>query len=146
MAAGVDLLGSSDVQYPQRLPNLYVAGSITSANGTTPVTCFTAPALQGYYIQELGMQLSPNSIIAAAGTVNLFFADSNFGTFFNLVWFIPQNAPIPQQQSINRQTNGPGFYWSSKVPATSVTFNTDTALTGGSVRWFIRYGITKYFG
>ena len=144
MSKGTDLMGSADKMYPARVGNLYVAGTITSANGTTPVTCFSGSP--GYVITELGMQLSPDVIIATAGTVNMFFADSNFGTFFNLVWFVPQTAPTPQQQSINRQTNGPGFYWSAKVASTNVTFNIDKALTGGAVRWFVRYALTNILG
>lgn len=144
MSKGTDLLGSGDILYPARVANLYVPGTITSANGTTPVSCFTAP--QGYYIMELGMQLSPDITIGTAGTVNMFFADSQDGTFFNLVWLVPSTAPAKTQVTINRQTNGPGFYWSAKHSGSSVTFATDTALTAGSVRWFIRYGLTRIIG
>lgn len=144
MAHSIDYVGSGDIKYPARVGNLYVAGTITSANGTTPVTLFTGAP--GYFITELGMQLSPNITIGTAGTVNLFFSDSTFGTFFNLVWFIPSTAPTKTQSGIDRQTNGPGFYWSAKNSTTTVTFNTDTALTGGSVRYFVRYGLTSIIG
>lgn len=144
MSFSIDYMGSGDIKYPARVGNLYVAGTITSANGTTPVTCITGAP--GYFITELGMQVSPDATITTAGNVNMFFSDSTFGTFFNLIWLVPSTAPAKTQITNLRQTNGPGFYWSAKNSTTTVTFNTDTALTGGSVRWFIRYGLTSIIG
>lgn len=144
MSDGSDLLGHNDIAYPQRVGNLYTTATLTSANGTTPITLFTGNP--GYYIAELGMQLTPDITIAVAGTVQLSFVDSSFGVFFRLVWFIPATAPTKTQATISREVSGPNFYWSGKVPSTTVTVTTDTALTGGSVRFFARYGLTSHFG
>lgn len=138
------VMTSGDVPSVVYIGNKYATATITSANGTTPITLFTAPV--GYVITELGMQIDPISTIATSGMVNLFFTDSNFGTFFNIRWFIPQNITNPTQPANTRITNGPGFYWNNKVAGTSVAVNTDTALTAGSVRFFARYALTTNIG
>ena len=135
---------SGDVLVPIYVGNHYSPATITSANGTTPITLFTAPV--GYVITELGMQVDPTTTISVAGMVNLFFADSSFGTFFNIRWYIPASFAPGNAPMNTRVTNGPGFYWNNKVAGTSVTVNTDTALTAGSVRFFARYALTTNIG
>lgn len=136
---------SGNILKPVVVGNLYAASTITSVQGTTPQTLFTAPA--GYVITELGMQVDPISTIATAGMVNLAFADSSFGTFFNIRWYIPQTITGgPTVPTNTRITNGPGFYWNNKVSGTSVSVSTDVALTAGSVRFFARYALVNFIG
>ena len=140
------LLGSGDILVPTHVGNKYVAATITSTNGTTPVTLFTGAP--GYIITELGMQVDPICTITANGMVNLMFQDSSFGTFFNIRWFIPQTVS-PSNILVatnNRVTNGPGFFWSGKTANSTVSVSTDTALTAGSIRFFARYALTNFLG
>lgn len=140
------VLSSNGVLKPVVVGNSYSPATITSANGTTPIVLFTAPV--GYVITECGMQVDPVTTIASAGMVNLFFSDSSFGTIFNIRWFLPSTVAGggPNIPTNTRITNGPGFYWNNKVAGTSLSVNTDTALTAGSVRFFARYALVNFIG
>lgn len=135
---------SGDVLVPQIVGSKYSPFTLTSAHGTTPQTLFSGAP--GYVITELGMQVDPICTVASAGMINLFFSDSSFGTFFNIRWYLPTNAAPGQIAQNMRVVNGPGFYFNNKVPNSTVSVATDTAIVLGSVRFFARYALTSYIG
>lgn len=138
------VITSGDVLVPQYVGNKYSTFILTSAQGTTPQLVFTGAP--GYVITELGMQVDPTCTIAVAGMVNLLFSDSSFGTFFNIRWYIPASFAPGNAPTNTRVTNGPGFYFNNKVANSSVSVSTDTALTAGTVRFFVRYALTSNIG
>ena len=145
MSDSSDHLGSGDIHYPCRVGNLYNAVTLTSANGTTPVTIITGAP--GYYITDMGIQIDPVSTIAAAATVMLSFTDTSSGGVFSLLWYIPSVLTGPGAPTNLRQATGPGtLIWSSKVATSKLQVSVSTALLTGSARFFVRYGLTSILG
>jgi len=130
MSDSSDSLGSGDIHYPCRVGNLYAAQTITSANGTTPVTLITGAP--GYYITDMGLQVDPLSTIGAAATINLSFIDTSSGTVFTALWFLPNVAPTKTAAENDRVVTGPAnLIWSSKIAASSLQVSASTALVLG---------------
>jgi len=144
MAQGIDLLGSSDIYYPSRVPNEYVAATINSATGTGSTTLVTGAP--GYYLQEIFLQVDLTATIASAGMISCIFSDSSYGQFFVFRIYLPSSAGTSTIPVIIRQTNGPGFYWSNKTANSVASVALNTALTAGSIRVGCRYGITNIVG
>lgn len=136
--------GTNGVIYPQIVGNSYIAQTMTSANGTTPVMIITGAP--GYWLTEIGIQIDDTSTIASAGMISTKFTDSSFGDMFVIRWFIPSAFSAKTAPSNNRQVSGPGFAWNNKVANSTLQVSLDTALTAGSVRFFARYALTNFVG
>jgi hypothetical protein len=145
MSFAADPLGSGDIPYRLRVGNLYNAVTLTSANGTTPVTIITGAP--GYYITDMGVQVDPLSTIGVASTISFGFTDSSSGAVFMLLWFLPTTAPTKTAAENDRVVTGPGnLIWSSKVANSVLSVALPVALVTGSVRFFVRYGLTSRLG
>lgn len=140
-----DTLGSGDVTYPLRIGNLYAAATINSGNGLTPVTLLTGSP--GYYITDLGVQISANATVSGGAEITLVFTDSGFGGIFTLLAWLPGAQASPAVPTCIREVSGPGnLVWSAKSSNTTLSVSTSVALTAGSIRFFARYGLTSILG
>lgn len=113
--------------------------------GQPPVTMITGAP--GYYITDMGCQVDATTTLAVAGMISISFSDSVSGTIFLLRWYVPAafspgNAPM----NLRQVTGVSPLVWSSKSANSMLTANTDTAITAGGLRFFVRYGLTNQLG
>ncbi|OUE47296.1 hypothetical protein BZY94_06230 [Burkholderia territorii] len=84
--------------------------------------------------------------MSSGGMETITFADSSFGTVAQFRIYIPASAAAPTVPTIIRQTNEGPFVWNNKTANSILSVALGTALTAGSIRVFVRYGICNYVG
>ena len=125
---------------PTYVPTGYTPVTINSGTGTSSTLLVPGQPGQGYFITEIGYQVSYNATLASAGTVQLTFTDSTFGTVASFQIFLPNAVSAPTQPWTLRQVSTPPIVWVSLVGNTNLSVAVNTALTGGNIRAFVRYG------
>jgi hypothetical protein len=128
----------------QFIPNQYAAATLNSASGTSEVTLVTAPAF--YFVTVLQITIDPTCTIAAAGMVSIAVTDSVSGNTVGMLRvYIPSAVTAPGIATVIRQVNAPGFFWSSPQANSTLQVALNTALTAGSIRVSVGYGLTSVF-
>lgn len=137
-------VASGGLVIPASVGNQYIAVTLNSASGTTPVTMVTGAP--GYYISEFGFQCDPIATLGAAGMETINISDSVSGMVASFRIYIPASAGAPTVPTIIRQVNEGPFIWNNKSSGSILTVTLGTALTAGSIRVFVRYGLCNYLG
>jgi hypothetical protein len=138
------ILGDSDVPYPLRMGNNYVATTLNAASGVTPVNLITGNP--GYFITQFGFQADVTCTTTAGGMLSITLADSSFGSFAVFRLFVPSAVTLPTVPTAIRQVNEGPIIWTNKVANSIASIAQNTALTAGSSRVFCRFGTTNYLG
>ncbi len=138
------LLADGDKARPYWMGNNYVAQTINSATGTGLLTMVTGAP--GYFLTQLGFQCAATTTTAGGATVSIVFSDSVFGTIANFQLWVPASAASPATPFILRETNEGPHIFNNRAANSVLSVNVLTALSGGSIRCFCRYGITNYLG
>jgi hypothetical protein len=128
----------------QFLANQYAAVTLNSGSGTTPQTILSANTGGFYFVKVLQITLDPTCTIASAGMVNIAVTDTvSGGMVGTLRAYIPASVTAPGIATVIRQTNAPGFFWSASQPSSTLQAAVNTALTAGSIRVSVGYGLTN---
>lgn len=138
------LVGSNGTPITDYIGNQYIAATLNSASGTTPVNLVTGAP--GYYIAQLGFQCDPTATLGAAAMETINFTDSASGMIASFRIYIPASVTAPTTPTIIRQTNEGPFVWNNKTANSVLSVALGTALTAGSIRVFVRYGLCNYLG
>jgi hypothetical protein len=137
-------VGSNGLVIPASVGSAYVSATLNSASGTTSTNLITGAP--GYYIAQIGFQCDPTATMSAGGMETVTFTDSVSGTVAQFRVYIPASAAAPTVPTIIRQTNEGPFVWNNKTANSILSVALGTALTAGTIRVFVRYGICNYVG
>lgn len=137
-------VASGGLVIPASIGNQYFAATLNSASGTTPATLVTGAP--GYYLTEFGFQCDPTATMTAAGMETINISDSVSGMVASFRIYIPSSAGAPTVPTIIRQVNQGPFIWNNKTANSVLSVALGTALTAGSIRVFVRYGLCNYLG
>jgi hypothetical protein len=137
-------VASGGLVIPASIGNQYVSATLNSASGTNSSTLITGAP--GYYITQMGFQCDPIATLSAAGMETITLTDSSFGTVSQFRIYIPSAAGAPTVPTIIRQVNEGPFVWNNKTANSVLSIALGTALTAGSIRVFVRYGLCSYLG
>jgi hypothetical protein len=138
------VVGSGGLIMPLLVANQYQAVTLNSASGTTSQLLVTGNP--GYYFQGYGFQCDLNATVASAGMVNITFADSASGNVAVFRLWVPASAASPATPSIIREVDAPQSFWNNKTANSTLSVSLNTALTAGSIRCFVRYGLCNFVG
>lgn len=136
--------GSGALILPATAGNQYVSATLNSASGTTPVTLLTGAP--GYYISQLGFQCDPTATMTGGGIETISFTDSASNMVAQFRIYVPASAASPTVPTIIRQVNEGPFVWNNKTANSVLSIALGTALTAGTIRVFVRYGLWNYLG
>jgi len=136
--------GSNGLVLPASAGTAYIAATLNSASGTTSTNLITGAP--GYYIAQIGFQCDPTATMSAGGMETVTFTDSVSGTVAQFRIYIPASAAAPTVPTIIRQTNEGPFVWNNKIANSILSVALGTALTAGTIRVFVRYGLCSYLG
>ena len=136
--------GSNDLNIPNTIANQYTSGTINVAQGTTPITLVTGTP--GYYTTTCGVTVDPTCSVSGGGEVNITLTDSSSGVISVFRFYIPAASSTPTVPTFIKDSNSPGFFWNNKVAGSSLAVASSVALTTGSIRCFLRYGLCSYLG
>lgn len=136
-------MGSGDLVVPERKPVLYTATTLNTASGTTPVLLLTGTPY--YYLTRLLVSVDPNCTMTGGGMISATFTDSVFGTVGQIRFYAPASFTAPSIATVAPiLESGTGYYFNSTSSGSTLTVALNTALTGGSVRLAVNYGLTSY--
>ena len=134
-------IGSGGVILPRWVGDAYASATINAAQGTTPVTLITGAP--GYYVTRLLVEVLPNATMTSAGMVNVTFSDSVLGTLGQLPVYLPATFTAPTVPTVaTPQETGSGFLVRSKNSGSTLSVSVNNALSGGSIRVAVNYGLT----
>lgn len=136
-------IGSGDVVSPERKPILYTSVILNAASGTTPVTLITGSPY--YYITRLLVSIDPTCTTTGGGIVAVTFTDSAFGLIGSARGYCPAAFTAPTIATPSTIVeSGFGYFFNSTTAGSTLSVALNTALTAGSYRLAINYGLTNY--
>jgi hypothetical protein len=131
--------GTGGTSYPDWIGNIVVSGSLTT---TTAALITGAP---GYFITGAGFYLSQQATQAAAGDMIFTLNDSVSGAIYTWSEYVPSVAGGLNPNNAQIRTP-PGFIWNNKTNASTLNITTSAALTAGTLKYNINYGLTTIVG
>ena len=136
-------IGSNDLIVPDRKPILYASVVLNTASGTTPVTLITGSPY--YYITRLLVSIDPTCTTSGGGIVAVNFTDSAFGLIGSARGYCPASFTAPTMAIASTIVeSGTGYYFNSTTVGSTLSVALNQALTAGSYRVAINYGLTNY--
>ncbi len=139
-------IGSSGQVLPQLLGNKYVAATLNSASGTTPVTLVAGDP--GYYVTRLLVQVDPTCTLASGGMLTVSFTDTGSGQVIGAYrTYIPAAFVAPTGVVGDALApTGDGYLYFATTSDSTLQVSLSVALTGGSIRCSANTGITDVIG